>query len=142
MQAVVLKKQLIDESLAKETKVGKHPLQPFSDAAKSAGAAVTLLEVTKDISRAEVHLAHIDYFYCLEGEIEFTTGGALVEPFLREYDDGTVSNNEVRAPRIEGGEVCVLKAGDMLWIPNGLPHSNRTDTYARLLVLKIPAVNV
>ena len=142
MKPVVLKKALVDETLAAEPEEGKHPLNPFTEAAKTAGANITLLEITKDESRAEVHRGTIDFFYCLEGEIEFITGGELVEPFLREYEDGTVNDLEVRAPKIAGGEVEKLEAGDMIWIPNGLPHSNRTDSHARLLVLKIPANDI
>jgi len=137
MKAIVFEKSLIDDTLGQKTKPGKHQLDPFTTAAHVAGTNITILEITADESRAEVHLAHIDFFYCLEGEVEFVTGGTMRQPFLRKNEDGTVNNKEVRAAEIEGGVVHCLKAGDIIWIPNGLPHSSRTSTHARLLVLKI-----
>lgn len=142
MQPIVFKKELIDETLQLGSEQGKRSLDPFSAFAKEAGANVALIELNQDASRAEVHRGSVDFFQCLEGEVEFVTGGTLVEPFLREYEDGTINELEVRAPSIVGGDVTKLVSGDMLWIPNGLPHSNRTDTHARLLVIKIPAKEV
>jgi len=142
MKATVLRNELMTESLSVEIIEGKTLLDPFTTIAKEAGTNIALLEITDVESRAEVHRDNIDFFYCLEGEVEFVTGGALVEPFLRQRDDGTENDLEIRAPKIDGGEVHILKKGDMIWIPNGLPHSNRSKTSGRLMVIKIPAREV
>jgi glc operon protein GlcG len=64
---------------------------------------------------AEVHLGETDIFYVREGSATFVTGGRVVEP-------RNVSSTEVRGRAIEGGEERRLEAGDVITIPNGVPH--------------------
>ena len=63
----------------------------------------------------EVHAADTDVFYILDGEATFVTGGKVVEP--REESPG-----ETRGARIEGGEPRLLKKGEVIVIPRGVPH--------------------
>ena len=63
----------------------------------------------------EVHDHETDVVYVLDGEATLVTGGTLVEPKL-------VSPGETRAPRVDGGETRTLKKGDVVVIPNGVPH--------------------
>lgn len=64
---------------------------------------------------AEVHFGETDIFYVREGSATFVTGGRVVEP-------RHVSASEVRGRAIEGGEERRLEAGDVITIPNGVPH--------------------
>jgi mannose-6-phosphate isomerase-like protein (cupin superfamily) len=63
----------------------------------------------------EIHEKDTDVFYVTEGSATFVTGGTA---------DGqrTVSPGEIRAPKIVGGEEHQLKKGDIIVIPNGVPH--------------------
>jgi len=63
----------------------------------------------------EIHEKDTDVFYVTEGSATFVTGGTA---------DGrhTVSPGEIRAPKITGGEEHHLKKGDVIVIPNGVPH--------------------
>ena len=63
----------------------------------------------------ELHERDTDIFYILEGSATFVTGGKAVEPT-------TVSSGEVRAKEIIGGESRRLAKGDIIVIPNGVPH--------------------
>jgi quercetin dioxygenase-like cupin family protein len=53
--------------------------------------------------------------HVVEGRATVVTGGELVEP--REVAPG-----EVRAPAVDGGTAHELSEGDVLAIPNGVPH--------------------
>lgn len=63
----------------------------------------------------EVHDRDTDIFYILEGSATFVTGGKVVEP--RDVGPG-----EIRAKRISGGESVKLTKGDVIVIPNRVPH--------------------
>ena len=65
--------------------------------------------------RAEVHTRDTDIIYVLQGHAVFITGGAAKD--LR-----TVAPDELRGPGIEGGETHHLRAGDVIIVPNGIPH--------------------
>lgn len=64
---------------------------------------------------AELHLGETDIFYVLGGSARFVTGGELVEP-------RNLSSRELRGKAIEGGESQLLTAGDVIVIPQGVPH--------------------
>jgi len=64
---------------------------------------------------AETHTRDTDVFYILEGSATFVTGGKAIGP-------KTVAPNELRGQRIEGGESRQLRKGDVIIIPNGVPH--------------------
>ena len=64
---------------------------------------------------AEIHTRDTDIFYILEGSAVFVTGGKAIEP-------KTVAPNELRGTRIDGGEPRQLRKGDIIIVPNGIPH--------------------
>lgn len=63
----------------------------------------------------EVHERDTDILYVLSGSATLTTGGELVEP-------RRVEPNELRGEGIAGGTQRRLGAGDVVVIPNGVPH--------------------
>ena len=65
--------------------------------------------------QAEVHTRDTDIIYVLQGHAVFITGGAAKD--LR-----TVAPDELRGPGIEGGETHHLRVGDVIVVPNGVPH--------------------
>ena len=104
-------KSVINESLAQAPVAGKRQLEPLMAIAKAGGVPLNILEdhqITNN--EAEVHTEEADLWLCLEGEITFIC------------DDTDV----------------LLKPGDWLWIPTGVPHQHNTSGTARLVIIKIP----
>jgi mannose-6-phosphate isomerase-like protein (cupin superfamily) len=64
---------------------------------------------------AELHELETDIIYVVEGSATCVTGGTIVDP-------KTVRPNQIRGPRIEGGETSRLTKGSVIVIPNGVPH--------------------
>jgi glc operon protein GlcG len=64
---------------------------------------------------AEVHTRDTDIAYILEGSATLITGG-------RAIDLQPVAPEELRGRAIEGGETRELVKGDVVVIPNGVPH--------------------
>ncbi len=65
--------------------------------------------------QAEVHLVDTDIIYVLEGSATVVTGGHVLEPHEQ-------SSVEIRGSAIEGGDAHQVGKGDVLTIPNGVPH--------------------
>src|SRR5262249_13874748 len=63
----------------------------------------------------EYHEHAVDVMHVVQGHATVVTGGELIEP--REVGPG-----ELRAKRSEGGTPHELAEGDVLAIPNGVPH--------------------
>jgi len=63
----------------------------------------------------EIHDEDTDIFYVLEGSATFITGGKVVAPKAS-------GPGETRAKEILGGEERHLMKGDILIIPNRVPH--------------------
>lgn len=63
----------------------------------------------------EVHDTDTDIFYILEGSATFVTGGKPVEA-------KATGPGETRAKSIQGGEERQLTKGDIIVIPNRVPH--------------------
>ena len=127
----------IKESLAKEPFDGKHQLEPLSLVSKEKGVSFNILEDHNFLEgQPEAHRHEADLWFGLEGEMKFAVGGELVEPFAKEGDD-----NEIKAKKISGGVEVVLKAGDVLFIPTGVPHSH-TSAHGRAFIIKIPERNI
>src|SRR4051812_15865398 len=63
----------------------------------------------------EIHDKDTDVIYVTEGTATFVTGGTVA-------DQRTISPGEIRAPKIAGGEEHHLKKGDVIVVPNGVPH--------------------
>ena len=64
---------------------------------------------------AEIHTWETDVIYVLEGSATFVTGGTLVDP-------KTTEPGQIRGPSIQGGETRRLAKGDVIIVPNGVPH--------------------
>ena len=64
---------------------------------------------------AEIHTLDTDIVYVLEGTATFVTGGKAVEA-------KTIAPNEIRGSSITGGETRTLVKGDVIVVPNGVPH--------------------
>jgi glc operon protein GlcG len=64
---------------------------------------------------AEIHTLDTDIIYVTEGTATFVTGGTAVET-------KEIALNEIRGSRIEGGETRQLSKGDVIIVPNGVPH--------------------
>jgi glc operon protein GlcG len=65
--------------------------------------------------QAEVHVRDTDVLYVLEGSATVVTGGAVV-------GGQTVAPDEIRGASIEGGIPRTIAPGDVVVIPNGVPH--------------------
>jgi uncharacterized protein GlcG (DUF336 family) len=77
----------------------------------------------------EFHERVVDVMHVVQGQATVLTGGEMVSP--REVAPG-----ELRASRVEGGEAHELSAGDVLAIPNGVPHQfvDVTDPFLYFVV--------
>lgn len=64
---------------------------------------------------AEIHTRDTDIIHVLGGSATFVTGGTAVDP-------KTVAPDEIRGREIMGGETRRLSQGDVIIIPNGVPH--------------------
>lgn len=64
---------------------------------------------------AEIHTLETDIVYVLDGTATLVTGGNAVEP-------KTIAPNELRGKYIDGGETRKLVPGDVVIIPNNVPH--------------------
>ena len=64
---------------------------------------------------AEVHTWETDVIYVLEGSATFVTGGTVV-------DGKTTEPGQIRGPSIRGGETRRIGKGDVIIVPDGVPH--------------------
>lgn len=64
---------------------------------------------------AEIHELDTDIVYVLKGTATLVTGGTAVAPRM-------VAPYELRGPHIHNGETRKLSPGDVVIIPNGVPH--------------------
>jgi uncharacterized protein GlcG (DUF336 family)/mannose-6-phosphate isomerase-like protein (cupin superfamily) len=64
---------------------------------------------------AEVHLLDTDIFYVQQGSAELITGGEVVSPH-------NTSATEIRGAAIKDGQSLKIAPGDVITIPNGVPH--------------------
>ena len=136
--AVYIAKSTVDEALAVSPAQGKKLLEPLKSLAATTDAPLNIIELDHHANVPEAHKYLDDLWYCIEGEVRFFVGGAMIEPHTRIAPDGTLDEAEMRAERIEGGKEIVLNPGDWLWIPAGEPHQHSTEKTARLFIIKIP----
>ena len=135
-----IQSSVIAETLAQAPVQGKRLLEPLKRLAVELGAPINILEDHQALTNeAEVHTREGDLWHCLEGEVEFQVGGEMVEPWFKKLADGSENRREIKAKKIAGAERHVLKPGDWLWIPPGVPHTHRASGTARLYIIKIPA---
>jgi mannose-6-phosphate isomerase-like protein (cupin superfamily) len=64
---------------------------------------------------AEIHTRDTDIIHVLEGSATLVTGGIAVEP-------KTIAPDEIRGKEIRGGEIRRIGKGDVIIVPNGVPH--------------------
>jgi mannose-6-phosphate isomerase-like protein (cupin superfamily) len=64
---------------------------------------------------AEIHTRDTDIAYVLQGSATLVTGGSAV-------DVKSIGPEELRGSAIKGGETRQLVPGDVVVIPNGVPH--------------------
>jgi len=63
----------------------------------------------------EIHEQDTDIVYVLKGSATLITGG-------KPEGIKTIAPHEFRAPTVNGGETRTLMPGDVVIIPNGVPH--------------------
>lgn len=64
---------------------------------------------------AEIHEYDTDIVYVLEGSATLVTGGDAI-------DAKTTAPEEIRGSSIRGGDSREIQPGDVIVIPNGVPH--------------------
>ena len=136
--AFYLSKKIIEDNLKVSPLAGKRLLEPLKSMARELNLPFNILEDCSVENEAEVHIDEGDLWYCLEGEANFCYGGELDNPVNRLNTDGTKNIKELRADTISGGKIEVLKPGDWLWIPAGVPHLHSAKDLCRLMIIKIP----
>jgi glc operon protein GlcG len=65
--------------------------------------------------QAEIHTLDTDVVYVVDGSATLVTGGKAI-------DTKEVAPNEIRGIKIEGGEEHHIAKGEVIIIPNGVPH--------------------
>ena len=116
-------------------------MEPFHAFAKEYKVPIDILEDKEFTGNVEIHRHEADLFGCIEGEVTFVVGGTAVDPRIHEKN-GVKNDLELRSTEIKGGEEYVLHIGDWLWIPAGQPHQHKTQSMARLWVIKIPTTAI
>lgn len=127
----VVRKASIAEVVAALPVKGKSMFPPFH-VFEGQKPPFHILEDTMVSNSPEIHTTEGDLWLCLEGEVQFTCGGEML-------DQKEVGPNEMVGSRIENGETMTLTEGDWLWIPPHVPHQHAAQGTARLLIIKIPA---
>ena len=141
--SLLIRKEDIREALASRPVQGKNFLEPVKSLQALHQLPFNLLEDTAVVNNVEVHKYEGDLWLCLEGEVTFLCGGALVEPYVRMKSDGTPDERELRAKGLYDAKEIVLHQGDWLWIPPGEPHQHRSENgTARLMIVKVPSASL
>lgn len=65
--------------------------------------------------QAEIHTRDADVIYVLQGSAKFVTGGEAIEA-------KTTGPDELRGTSIKGGETRQIAKGDVVIVPNNVPH--------------------
>ena len=139
MKAIYVSRPQIDETLMTPPAQGKRGVEPFLAFAKTHNLPFQILEDTNvSDNNVEIHHKEDDLWQCLEGEAIFLCDGKMGDTWLSKHKDGTENSDEVRSKTIVGGVTYVLKPGDWLWIPAGVPHQHSAQGTARLVIVKIP----
>lgn len=136
-EAAYVPYDFVKNTLSKEPTEGKNLLEPFKSLATEKNLPFKILEDSKVKNLAELHFDEGDLWCCIEGEAAFVCGGSLVNPRKKKNPDGAENPKELLADGIEGGKESILKAGDWLWIPPGVPHQHSAD-FARMFIIKVP----
>jgi mannose-6-phosphate isomerase-like protein (cupin superfamily) len=107
---------------ASDLKGYEQKLKPKMSAGKVAsqqlvdfGADLTMIAHREGDGEAELHDLVADYFVVQSGEATLVVGGQVA-------GGKTTAPNEIRGPKINGGERKKLAAGDIVHIPKKVPH--------------------
>jgi glc operon protein GlcG len=65
--------------------------------------------------QAEIHTLDTDVIYVVDGSATLVTGGKAI-------DAKEIAPNETRGTKIEGGQEHQISKGEVIVIPNGVPH--------------------
>jgi glc operon protein GlcG len=65
--------------------------------------------------QVEIHTYDTDIIHVLKGQATLVTGGTVVSP-------QTIAPEEIRAASVQGGEARRIAEGDVVVVPNGVPH--------------------
>ena len=65
--------------------------------------------------QAEIHTLDTDVIYVVDGSATLVTGGKAL-------DTKEIAPNELRGTKIEGGEEHQITKGEVIIVPNGVPH--------------------
>jgi glc operon protein GlcG len=65
--------------------------------------------------QAEIHTLDTDVIYVVDGSATLVTGGKAI-------DTKEIAPNEIRGIKIEGGQEHKINKGEVIIIPNGVPH--------------------
>jgi glc operon protein GlcG len=65
--------------------------------------------------QAEIHTLDTDVIYLVDGSATLVTGGKAI-------DAKEIAPNEIRGTKIEGGQEHQITKGEVIIIPNGVPH--------------------
>jgi glc operon protein GlcG len=65
--------------------------------------------------QAEIHTLDTDVIYVVDGSATLVTGGKAI-------DTKEIAPNEIRGSKIESGQEHQITKGDVVIIPNGMPH--------------------
>jgi mannose-6-phosphate isomerase-like protein (cupin superfamily) len=122
-----LAKELRAEASQKPDGLATRPLQNY-------GNHLTMLAFRNKSGAAELHQHYVDFFFVVDGSATLVTGGKIA-------NEKTVSDGEIRGTSIEGGEQKQIGKGDVVHIPQDLPHqlllhSGDTFTYFVVKVLQ------
>src|SRR5207253_328818 len=81
----------------------------------NAGAYQVHASLRNAPGKVEVHTLDTDVIHVLAGSATFVTGGKILGA-------ETVEPNEIRGSDIDGGTSRVIHPGDVIVVPNGIPH--------------------
>src|SRR5262245_19154575 len=85
---------------------------------------------------AEIHTKDTDIIHVLEGSATLVTGGKATEA-------KTIAPDEIRGKQIEGGQSRRISKGEVIVIPNGVPHwFKQVDGALLYYVVKVTACTV
>ncbi|MGD0630908.1 MAG: hypothetical protein ABR987_16390 [Terracidiphilus sp.] len=96
-------------------KLAKHGDGQASETLKEYPQHATMLSFRARDGVAELHEEFADLFYVLDGRATLVTGGTVVGA-------QTIGPGEIRGTSIEGGIRQELRAGDVAYVPAGVPH--------------------
>ena len=133
---VYVAQQQVGEILVTAPTPGKTQIEPFHSFMKSQGAPFSILEDTAvESNKVELHTDEEDVWVCLQGEAWFKLGGEMVDPFPS-TSGGAPNVKEMRSQEVQGATTVIMKPGEWLWIPAGVPHQHGASGTARFMVFK------